>query len=92
MSSFVFSIDSQTWSAQDPNYVYPVNNTGGSFVNLTSSFESNADSTTTITSSWSSYTKTSSFDGLLFNTNVPYYGDPSINITQFGGIALNPPV
>jgi hypothetical protein len=87
MSNFVFSIDSAVWSSQDPHYSYPITNTGGSFTNLTTSFVVNG-STTIVTISWDSYTNLSSSDGLLFNTNVPYYSEPSINITQFGGIAL----
>ena len=66
----------------------PVKNNGNSFVDLSWNIFTNV-STSIFFIRWSSYIKYNSDDGLSFNTNVVGYGSlNSINIKQFGGIAL----
>ncbi len=80
MPSFIFDISSSVW-----DNTYPIINTGGSFTGLSNSFVTNG-SIVTATTTWTSYSKVNSGDGLRFYGGVNYYLSPSINIKQFGGV------
>ena len=78
---FVFDVSSSLW-----NGTYPINNTGGSFTGLIHS-NVTVSNVVTATSTWTSYSKINSNDGLRFYGGVSYASDSkSINVKQFGGV------
>jgi surface protein len=85
MPSFIFDISSSDFNNSTD---FPVVNTGGSFTNIITDVSVNGF-ITTVTWTWTSYTRQNNRDGLSFHTSVvPYGNSPSIRITQFGGISL----
>ena len=78
---FVFDVSASVW-----NGTYPVINTGGSFTGLVHS-NVTVSNVVTATSTWTSYSKINSNDGLRFYGGVSYASDSrSINVKQFGGV------
>ena len=84
MPSFIFEI---LTSEVNDTIDFPVINTNYSFIGVTTSATNN-NGITTVIYNWINYVNNSPDDGLCFNTNVSYYNSPSINIKQFGGLAL----
>ena len=82
---FIFKISN---SDLNESKILPINNTGSSFSNIKYDISNNGN-TSTVTISYNSYTNLNTSDGLSFNTSVvPYGNSQSINIIQFGEIAL----
>ena len=92
MPSFVFNISSVVWNSSKNNpKKYPINNIQNSFVDL--SFNDSSYNTltnrTTVKITWSNFIDKHTNDGLSLNSyTIPYYDEPTLNITQFGGIPL----
>jgi surface protein len=83
MPQFIFDISSSVLTEENP-----LVNDFTSFSDVSRTTTVNGD-TTTVTITWTSYTNKNMNDGLSFNTIVVSYGNSSsINIKQFGGIAL----
>ena len=83
MPQFIFDISSSVLTEENPLF-----NNLTSFSDVSRTTTVNGD-TTTVTINWTSYTNKNMNDGLSFNTIVVSYGNSSsINIKQFGGIAL----
>ena len=80
--------DAASINVTTDNIIFPIKNDGSSFSDIVTDI-SNIETVTTMTYIWTSYTNKNPDDGLSFNTTVvPYGTKPSINIKQFGGIAL----
>jgi surface protein len=83
--SFIFNIANSDWNNSTS---FPVKNTGNSFNGLIHGTVLNGN-VVTVYSCWMSYTNDNMYDGLSFNTAIVSYGNSeSINIKQFGGVAL----
>ena len=75
--TFIFTLDSNVWAAQDPNYAYPVKNDNNSFKNLLTSYDI-SNSTAIIFIEWNSYT--SNEDAILFDNSLNYFDESSITV------------
>ena len=85
MPSFIFDISNTELSG---SIAFPVRNAGSSFIGVVTDISDNG-MYTTMTYTWTSYTNLDPYDGLSFNPYYLSYGSTtSINIRQFGGIAL----
>tara|TARA_B100000035_G_scaffold23938_1_gene18831 strand:+ start:123 stop:19874 length:19752 start_codon:yes stop_codon:yes gene_type:complete len=75
--TFIFTLDSSVWNAQNPNYAYPVKNNNNSFKNLLTSYDiSNSNAVVFI--EWNSYT--SNQDTIVFDNNLNYFDESSITV------------